>query len=83
MQLRKKGGCALKAIGEQLVLSSNRDLAFSEGAEKMLANKALKAKKKQLENVEAEWSRAQKDITKAKSSLTDELAHFGQGAVKE
>ena len=28
VQLRKKGGCALKAIGEQLVLSSNRDLAF-------------------------------------------------------
>ena len=74
MQLRKKGGCALKAIGERLVLSSNRDLAFSEGAEKMLANKELKAKKKQLENVEAEWSRAQKDITKAKISLTDELA---------
>ena len=40
----------------------------------MLANKELKAKKKQLENVEAEWSRAQKDITKAKISLTDELA---------
>ena len=28
VQLRKKGGCALKAIGERLVLSSNRDLAF-------------------------------------------------------
>ena len=39
----------------------------------MLANKELKAKK-QLENIEAEWSIAQKDITKAKISLTDELA---------
>ena len=28
VQLQKKGGCALKAIGERLVLSSNRDLAF-------------------------------------------------------
>ena len=46
VQLRKKGGSAFKAIGERLVLSSNPDLAFSEGADKMLANKELKAKKK-------------------------------------
>ena len=73
-QLRKKGGSAFKAIGERLVLSSIPDLAFSAGADKMLANKELKAKKKQIENDEAEWSQAQKDITKAKISLTDELA---------
>ena len=28
VQLQKKGGCALKAIGERLVLSSNRDLVL-------------------------------------------------------
>ena len=72
--LWKKGGSAFKAIGECLVFSSNPDLAFSAGADKMLANKELKAKKKQIENVEAEWSQAQKDITKAKISLTNELA---------
>ena len=40
----------------------------------MLANKELKAKKKEIEKIEAEWSKAQKDITKAKVSTTDELA---------
>ena len=74
VQLRAKGGSSFKAIGERLVLSSNSDLAFSEGAEKMLANKELKAKKKEIEKIEAEWSKAQKDITKAKVSTTDELA---------
>ena len=74
VQLRAKGRSSFKAIGERLVLSSNSDLAFSEGAEKMLANKELKAKKKEIEKIEAEWSKAQKDITKAKVSTTDELA---------
>ena len=61
VQLRAKGGSSFKAIGERLVLSSNSDLAFSEGAEKMLANKELKAKKKEIEKIEAEWSKAHKD----------------------
>ena len=74
VQLRAKGGSSFKAIGECLVLSSNSDLAFSEDAEKMLADKELKAKKKEIEKIEAEWSKAQKDITKAKVSMTDELA---------
>ena len=74
VQLRAKGGSSFKAIGERLVLSSNSDLAFSEDAEKMLADKELKAKKKEIEKIEAEWSKAQKDITKAKVSTTDELA---------
>ena len=59
---------------ESVLSSAPNDLAFLAGADKMLANKELKAKKKQIENVEAEWSRAQKDITKAKISLTNELA---------
>ena len=35
-----------------------QDLAFSEGVEKMLASKELKAKKKEIEEIEAEWSKA-------------------------
>ena len=33
-----------KIIGERLVLKSNSDIAFSEGAEKMLKDKRLKSK---------------------------------------
>ena len=43
-QLRFKGGASFKVIRESLLLSFNRDLAFT-GAEKMLADKELKAKK--------------------------------------
>ena len=57
-----------------LVLSSNADLAFSEGAELILADKELKAKKKEIDRIEAEWSKAQKDITRAKIAITDEQA---------
>ena len=53
VQLRKKGGASLKAVGERLVLSSNADLAFSEGAEKMLVDKELKKKKKEVDEIEA------------------------------
>ena len=35
-QLRKKGRAAFNVIGERLVLSSNADWAFTNGAEKML-----------------------------------------------
>ena len=43
-QLRFKGGASFKVIGERLLLSSNKDLAFSAGAEKTLADKELKKK---------------------------------------
>ena len=58
-QLRKKGGAAFSFIGERLVLSSNADLAFTNGAEKMLKDKELKCQKKQVDKIEAEWSKAQ------------------------
>ena len=73
-QLREKGGASFKAIGERLVLSSNADLAFSVGAEKMLADKELKKKKKEIDKIEAEWSKAQKDIMKAKVGVSDAQA---------
>ena len=40
-QLRRKGGAAFSVVGERLVLSSNADLAFTKGAEKMLKDKEL------------------------------------------
>ena len=47
-QLRAKGGTAFKAISERLVLKSNADIAFADGAERMLRDKELKKKQKEL-----------------------------------
>ena len=76
VQLIHKGGAVSKAIGEHLVLSSNPDLAFCQGAERMLADRELKSKKKEIEKVEGEWSKAQKDITRAKLAITDQQANL-------
>ena len=65
-QLHRKGGSAFKAIGERLVLKSNSDIAFSEGAERMLKDKELKSKKQEVDKIEAEWSKAQKDVMRCK-----------------
>ena len=73
-QLRRKGGAAFSVVGERLVLSSNADLAFTKGAEKMLKDKELKRKKKEIDQIEAEWSKAQKDIMKAKIAVSDAQA---------
>ena len=73
-QLRRKGGAAFSVVGERLVLSSNADLAFTKGAEKMLKDKELKRKKKEIDHIEAEWSKAQKDIMKAKIAVSDAQA---------
>ena len=41
-QSRAKGGQSFKAVGERLVLQSNADIAFGEGAENMMKDKELK-----------------------------------------
>ena len=41
-QLREKGGLSFKVISNRLILTSSADIAFAEGAEKMLHNKELK-----------------------------------------
>ena len=69
-QLGKKGGSPFHAIGQHLVLSSDANLAFSEGLEKMLWDKELKSKK-EIDKIEAEWSRAQKDHIQAKVTMTN------------
>ena len=58
-QSRAKGGQSFKAVGERLVLQSNADIAFGEGAENMLKDKELKKKCKEVEKIEAQWSKAQ------------------------
>ena len=73
-QLRRKGGAAFSAIGERMVLKSNADIAFVEGAEQMLKDKELKTKKKEIDQIEADWSKAQKDIMRSKVSFTDSEA---------
>ena len=55
------------------MLSSNADFVFSESAEKMLSDKELK-KKKEVEEIEALWSKAQKNIVKSKVGLADDQA---------
>ena len=73
-QLRAKGGQAFKAIGERLVLKSNSDIAFAEGAEKMLKDKELRKKRKEIEQIEALWSRAQHDVIRSKIAISDSEA---------
>ena len=40
----------------------------------MLKDKELKCQKKQVDKIEADWSKAQKDIMKAKIDVTDSKA---------
>ena len=70
-QLRSKGGSAFNAISDRLVLKSSSDLAFGKDAANMLKDKELKSKQQEIAKIEADWSRAQKDIMKSKLSLTD------------
>ena len=56
------------------MLSSNADLAFTNDAEKMLQKKKLTSQKKQVDQIEADWSKAQKDIMKAKIDIIDSKA---------
>ena len=62
VQLRKKGGASFKAIGERLVLSSNADLAFSVGAEKMLADKELTKRRTKLTRLKLSGQRPKRTL---------------------
>ena len=53
-----------------MVLSSNLDLAFTDGSEKMLADKELKNKKSKLTKLRQSGQK-QKDIMKAKHAISD------------
>ena len=70
-QLRSKGGSVFNAISDRLVLKSSSDLAFGKDAANMLKDKELKSKQQEIAKIEADWSRAQKDIMKSKLLLTD------------
>jgi len=69
-QLHRKGGQAFKAIGRRLVLKSNSDIAFAEGAERMLRDKQLKSMKQKVDTIEVEWSNAQKNVMRSVLSKT-------------
>ena len=51
-QLREKGGSDFKVISDRLILKSSVDLEF---ADSILRDKELKAKRKEIEEIEAEW----------------------------
>ena len=72
-QLRAKGGQSFKAVGKRLVLQSNADITFEEGAENMLKDKELKKKRKEVEKIEAQWSKAQ-HVIKFKIAISNSEA---------
>ena len=51
-QLREKGGSDFKVISDRLILKSSVDLEF---ADSILGDKELKAKRKEIAEIEAEW----------------------------
>ena len=51
-QLREKGGSDFKVISDRLILKSSVDLEF---ADSVLRDKELKAKRKEIEEIEAKW----------------------------
>ena len=73
-QLRSKGGSAFQAISDRLVLKTSSDLAFGNEGANMLKDKELKAKQKEVHQIEADFSKSQKEIMKAKLALTDSEA---------
>ena len=73
-QLRSKGGSAFQAISDRLVLKTSLDLAFGNEGVNMLKDKELKAKQKEVHQIEAGFSKSQKEIMKAKLALTDSEA---------
>ena len=53
------------------MLKSSSDLTFGKDAADMLKDKELKLKQQEIIQIEADWSRSQKDIMKSKLSVTD------------
>ena len=53
------------------MLKSNADIAFADGAERMLRDKELKKKQKEVAQIGAEWSKAQHDVIRAKIAISD------------
>ena len=53
------------------MLKSSSEIAFGKDAADMLKDKKLKSKQQKIIQIEADWSRSQKDIMKSKLSVTD------------
>ena len=69
--LKAKGGSAFQAMSDRLVLKSSTHIAFGKGAESMLKDKVLKSRQKDVAEIEADYSRNQKDLMRSKLFLTD------------
>ena len=70
-QLKGKRGSAFQAISDRLVLKTSSDLAFGNKGADMLKDKELKVQQKEVYEIEANWSKNQKEIMKSKLALTD------------
>ena len=73
-QLKSKGGSAFQVISDRLVLKTSSDLSFGNEGANMLKEKELKAKQKEVHQIEADFSKSQSEIMKAKLTLTDSEA---------
>ena len=67
-QLRSKGGSAFNAISDRQVLKFSSDLAFGKDAAYMLRDKELKSKRQKIDQIEANWSRAQQSLKRYMAS---------------
>ena len=56
------------------------DIAFADGAERILKDKQLKKKQKEIVQIEAEWSKAQHDVIRAKLQFMTLNLIFLQGS---
>ena len=70
-QLKSKRGSAFQAISDRHKLKTSSDLAFGNEGANMLKDKELKAKQKEVNQIEADWSKSQREIMKTKLVLTD------------
>ena len=63
-QLRSKVGSAFQAISNRLVLKTSSDLVFGNEGANMLKDKKLNAKQKEVHQIEADFSKSQREIMK-------------------
>ena len=68
-QLRSKGGSAFQAISDRLVLKKSLDLAFGNEGVNMLKDKELKAKQKEVHQIEAGFSKVSERDHESKVGL--------------
>ena len=66
------GGGSFKVVRERLVLSSNADFAILKVQRKCCWTRSWRKIKKEVDEIEALWSKALKDMVKSKVGLADD-----------